>query len=461
MKNLDETFSEFTRSLYNRAEAMKLLAALIIVLSFGCGSPTGRDRPVDADPGLSDGCAGLECAIVNCEKQGKPPTTLSGTVYAPNGSLALYGAQVYVPLLDPGPFPEGVQCSQCTDAFPGGALGNATSDQAGKFTISNVPSGNDIPLFITMGKWRRKVTIPKVEPCADNALPASLTSLPKNKSEGDLPKIAIATGAFDALECLVRKLGVSDSEFTPAGGSGAIQLFAINGAAATLAGDVFPVASSLWSDLEEMKKYDIALLSCEGDEYPENKPQEVMETMKAYADAGGRVFLSHFQNVWIAGNENDLTQGLPEWMPIATCDGQTQMIGDYTGMIDSVSNPKGDTFAQWMVNVQGSNIVGQIPIQDFRQTCTAMDTTKAERWVYMTMGATDYPQNFQFTTPIEVDAKERCGKVVFSDMHVAGDSMSKPNIPFPMGCSAAPLIPQEKALAFMFFDIATCVGPIF
>ena len=87
-----------------------------------------------------------------------------------------------------------------------------------------------------------------------------------------------------------------------------------------------------------------------------------------------------------------------------------------------------------------------------------MDPNKAERWVYWDTGSAQYPQDFQFTTPNEAAPEDRCGKVVFSDMHVGGDQIVGGT--FPSGCSTSPLSPQEKALAFMFFDIASCVNPI-
>ncbi|MGZ8250545.1 hypothetical protein, partial [Methylomagnum sp.] len=65
--------------------------------------------------------------------------------------------------------------------------------------------------------------------------------------------------------------------------------------------------------------------------------------------------------------------------------------------------------------------------------------TKAERWIYFQNGATQIPQNFQFTTPNEVAEEERCGKVVFSDMHVSADSTSPSNGTFPNNCSTAAL----------------------
>jgi hypothetical protein len=89
----------------------------------------------------------------------------------------------------------------------------------------------------------------------------------------------------------------------------------------------------------------------------------------------------------------------------------------------------------------------------------AVDNARVERWVYRQNAGSQFPQMFQFLTPVEAPAGDRCGKVVFSDMHVSAPSSSDPDVPYPGGCMGTDLTAQEKALAFMFFDIASCVQP--
>ena len=118
-----------------------------------------------------------------------------------------------------------------------------------------------------------------------------------------------------------------------------------------------------------------------------------------------------------------------------------------------------------MVHVAAPMVKDRGPILQGRVTVTSIDDTKAERWVYWESttgpiaGTQDYPQNFQFTTPQGMPADNRCGKVVFSDMHVSGGPGPGD---YPASCGGSTtLTPQEKALAFMFFDISSCVGTLF
>lgn len=408
----------------------------------------------DADTGMADACEGLECRVVQCERQGKTPTTISGTVFAPNRTLPLYGAIVYVPNGEVAPLTDGAQCQQCDQFIPGNALAYVITGPDGKFTLPNVPSGRNVPVVIQLGKWRRQITIADVIECQETQLPPADTALPRNSMEGDMPKIAMATGSCDALECLPRKLGISDTEFTAPTGPGRIHMYASNGVSRFTDNTAFGTATSLWGNLDELKKYDIVMFGCECSQNAGAKPQAAMDALKAYADLGGRVFLSHYHSVWIGGETGNPTHAPAVWPQIAQCD-----IDGYdavSGTIDTVNNPKGGDFQTWMTNVQGSPTPGQIPITEARQTCRSVDTTKGERWVYVQ--SSGQPQIFQFTTPNEVVKEQRCGKVVFSDMHVSGTSSSSGA--FPTSCSTADLSPQEKALAFMFFDIASCVGVI-
>jgi hypothetical protein len=418
----------------------------------------------------SGACTGLQCNVVQCESMGMPATTVSGTVYAPNGTLPLYGVTVYVPNSDPGPLPDGAQCSKCSDTLPGQPVVMTTTDESGKFTLTDVPSGANIPLVIVSGKWRRQITIPNVAQCTDNALQAADTRLPKNKSEGDIPKIAITTGGADALECLLPKLGIDIAEFTNDSGTGRINLFTDSGAGTggqgaskIQGGGNMSDATTLWSDVNKLKNYDIVIFSCEGAQFPDTKSQDDMNAVKAYADLGGRIFMSHWHNIWIEGaTQGGNGQAPMVWPTIATWSNGGNTPQPVTDFIDETNNPKGASFATWMLNVMGSTTRDQITVNDGRTTVSAVDTTKAERWTYWNDNNNNQlPQNFQFTTPNEVAADQRCGKVAFSDMHVSGDSTSDPGTAFPGGCKNTPLTPQEKALAFMIFDLSSCVGSIF
>jgi len=104
-----------------------------------------------------------------------------------------------------------------------------------------------------------------------------------------------------------------------------------------------------------------------------------------------------------------------------------------------------------------------VPIQDItgKQTCTSIDHVKAEQWVYVKNGEVQLPQDFLFTTPNEAASEQRCGKVMFSDMHASTGPVTVGGIipPYPTSCgTTTTLTPQEQALAFMLFDISSCAG---
>ncbi len=471
-----------------------LVAGCLLAWSIGCGGAhtgNGMDSNGSGSNGGPDACVGLQCQVTNCAAMGMPSTTISGTVYAPNGTLPLYGITVYVPNNDPGPMPSGPVCNQCTDALPGSPVGAPVqTDEAGKFQLSNIPSGANVPVVIVTGKWRRIINIGSVGACTDTPVATADTTLPKSIDDltpntkvpagwtaapVDMPKIAITTGGCDQLECLARRLGIADKEFTTSAGSGHVHLYAGTGGVSKFdngwpgGGGSLTSATPFWGTTSNLAQYDIVMLSCECGQNPQTKPQSALDAMKGYADMGGRVFASHWHNIWIGGafagggtqNPAVWSGATPGTMGIASW--QDSADPGSPDLIDETGNPKGMSFATWMLNVMGSTTRDQIPILSGtdRSTCTAIDNTKAERWTYTGPQSgynPPHPQNFQFTTPNEQPPSMRCGKVVFSDMHVSGG----PNgTSFASSCgTTTTLSPQEKALAFMFFDIASCVNTV-
>jgi hypothetical protein len=413
------------------------------------------ERPVLRRRGLID-------KQVSCE--GDATTTVSGTVYIPSGQLPLYNVMVYVPETELAPLQAGASCN-CE--ISGEPIVSALTDSSGRFVLENVPVGPEIPIVIQVGDWRREINIGTVEPCVETLVPDRMLTLPKNQFEGDLPRIAVATGRLDALECLVRKLGVADSEFTNLRQGGHVNLYeGMDGTRryddALNAGEAFPPAQALWDDVEALKSYDIVLLSCEGDAPPApgeplsdvpNKSEAAMQAMFDYANLGGRIFASHFHSIWFQ-------RGPAPFPQIATFTAEND--SEYQEVTAQVVTgfPKGDAMQQW-VQSTGTAPDGQIPILGGAHTILAENTDFAQRWL-----ETSDPPSVQYisaNTPLGASDADQCGRVVLSDLHVSpgypdGD-YSDATTEFPEGCITNTLSPQEAVLAFMLFDLSACIVP--
>ena len=418
----------------------------------GIGSDTNSASASGVGPTHS-GCVNLECRQVLCTNGKK--TTLTGKVFDPSGTLPLFNAVVYVPNAALEPFAPGVSCDRCGATPSGAPLVSTATGADGTFTLKDVPAGANVPLVIQLGRWRRQVVLKYVEACTATALTdPNLTRLPRNQGEGEIPKMAIATGSADPFECLLKKIGLDDAEITRPSGTGRVHFYRQNGVDLS---PPAPAARELWSDINTLKQYDVVMLPCEGSQ--KLKPMAATQNLIDYSNAGGRVFTTHFSYVWI-----DFAQtpwpGTGDWNP-----GNVTPPDPYTGSMDT-SFPKGSAFLAWLGHVGATN-GGTLEINEARHDLNSVKAPLAQRWIFGANPNDSMSPNVQhmtFNTPIDGPAQPdggaplECGRVVFSDFHLtAGAKIA--GLPFPASCRAGPLTPQEKALVFMLFDLSACVQP--
>jgi hypothetical protein len=489
----------------------------------GATSGAGGSATISTNAAPCNG-TGYSCLVPKCGTS-DTGTTVSGTVFDPSGKNPVYGAVVYIPdqpdqisEVSQGP---GNLCGRC--AQPSGSpIAGAVTSPDGSFVITQAPVGRQIPIVVQLGKWRRMTSIDINNPCTDNSVgDHDLTRLPRSHGDGkkvSLPKIAVATGAADRLQCLLLRMGMDASEFTNPDGPGSVNLYnqpsslgpdpsgrydpAING------GAPFPDAAAFWSDINELTQYDMVLLACAGNQAATDPtrtaPNPITDTAKAsmvkYLASGGRVLAEHYNWAWIrsyppktAGQSSlpvpsPLGTDVASWFPYvdATDVSSSAVSAGSTALaLVDTSFSKGRDFAQWLVAAEATQTLGTLPlVGDLKRTAIdeLAQAPSAQRWLYQPAstadptGAAAYAHylSFNLTSSGLVvdrgskDATNLCGRFVYTGLHAdSGDTTTHASdladdkakgAAFPSCCAVGDLNPTEKAMEFMLLELSACLS---
>ncbi len=493
-----------------------------------CGNKLDCGSTTCANPGWTCGgagkpgqcgCTGACAQIPDCSAAAIKTTSLSGVVYDPAGVNPLFHVFVYV-ANDPtdanlAGFKKGVTCDVCGASAAGSPLpsDNATTfgtytDTSGHFKLNNVPVGQGITVVIQLGRWRRVFKLDITKSCTDNAITDHSLHFPTKQSEGDIPLFAMVTGKSDSLECVLKKIGLDQSEFTNPAGNGRVQFYLgdqddgkSNGYGENI--DVnTPRQAALFvkdgSNVSKINDYDMTILACQGGTHTESPADQA--SLRNYAASGGRVFVSHYNYRWLYQNDSSpgATAGASDnWSEVAKWHAtEADRSGTGIGHIDQMSNPKGASFQSWLeavaASTPGSGTANMIAVNHSSDSVsTVAGQTQQWLWRYgalnkkcpdgVTTCTTDtdcggttgsclgdkVPLHFTYNTPVNL--KEdltttpptvQCGRVLFSDFHVK-DVNNYDKLTFPAGCDPAgtAMTPQEKMFEYMIFDLGSCVPP--
>ncbi len=394
-------------------------------------------------------CQGLQCQQVGCAGDGGITTTISGRVVA--GTQAPYGAPdpvpnvlVYVPNAPLAAFAAGVQCNtSCSAEVSGQPIAATISNYDGTFTLTNVPVGSNIPVVIQLGRWRREVQFNVSNQCVNTVV--GDIHMPRTKTDStpasaaNIPFTAVSTGNVDALECVLLKMGVAQSEFTQPGGGGRIEIYDGNG---SNAGGGTPNEGSLTSSAATLAEYDQILFPCWGGEFI--KPSANLANVLSYANVkGGRIFATHYSYTWLF--QNGAFQNTANWNV------NNNTWNSLDGRIDltSVQTQTLDNWLKLLGQLDISVVPPDLTITNPRRDLNSV-ISPAQQWIYNP--GSSFPLAYTFDTPW--NTVNTCGRVVFSDFHVANASSG--GTTFPNECPAAAMSAQEKVLEYLLFDLASC-----
>lgn len=395
----------------------------LVAFAVGCASQV-RDTVPDEDP--TSTTPGTETPAPSGSTPGfggeiGSPTAvvakLTGTVFAPNGTVPVAGALVYVAKTKPEPTPQKVFCDSCVTLAP--KTPHAIADEKGQFTLELTEVGTQF-IVIQKGGFRRvrEIYVSKGE----ERLPATLSTLPgkSDAATGDeVPRMTVVHGAYDEIEASLQKLGIDPS--------------AIEIVQSPLVGEA---ARAFLTDKTRVDDRHIVFLPCGDFTQPApntdlSADKTIQDNLRSFVQAGGRLYVTDWHYDFLA-------RTFPGFVSFAgqsqsACSGcehiayDAQATVNDTGLASWMSAQSLQTFT---LQRNYTNIERVSPVTD-----AAGKTVTPRVWVSGSKAGAP-------AKPATVSFEQGCGRVLFSTYHTE---------PF-----SAQLSPQERALLGVLLEVAVC-----
>lgn len=421
------------------------LAALV-----GCAAgKEANDAPnsIDAAPvDVSLSVDGLSVDGLAPDGSPERPATLEGKVVAPEGTIPIAGALVYTSTTAPPPIPDKVYCDKCVKLSEGTPY--TTTKPDGTFSLPTF-LGEQF-LIVQKGAFRRVRTITAT--AGLQAVPRPLTTLPPktDKAKGDdIPKIAVALGAWDPIEIVLARMGL-EAKVTVGGFPPRARVlsrdatgFAIYGVQELGETSPYPSSNKLLTDPAELSKYHIVFVPCSGSSDVDSTPacsgiyaSAAKSPVNEFVRSGGRVYVSDWSYEYV----RQVFPGFISWR------GEASPVGSAceTGGGDEAAKVEDPGLAAWLL-AQGKTL----------------DTVK-DAWTHMnavnkTAGLDPDGKPISITPKVWVSAvgkpastsfEHSCGRVLYTTYHTQ-----------PTAEASAALEPQALALLYLILEVNVCVGP--
>jgi hypothetical protein len=390
----------------------------------GFGDPNGAPGTGDSD--AEPGPQGFGDAATNDATE-TPIGNVTGKVVAPEGTLPIADALVYLTDAPPPAIPAGVYCDKCVQLT------------SYAFTYSKPDGTFDLPAYATGAQFivTQKGQFRRVRPITIAAgtqlATADASRLPgkNDAANGDtIPSMKVMAANWDSIASSLHKLGVTEFAGPPSG---------------------FTTDHTL-DDLSEASKYHVIFIPCAGQVNDSSgsgsgvcsgiySPSSTSKTtMKNYIEQGGKLYVTDWSYEYVR----------QIWPGYVHFGGETQEIGsactlgEYSGPAQW-GDPK---LQQWMVAIGEGNaelkksyvaITSTAPQPGFDETGKSVTVTP-KVWASTMVGGAARTSTVSF--------QDRCGRVMYSTYHAEGTDNG----------GSKTLLAQEKALFHILLEVSECVG---